>query len=463
MGRESPYERPRLDFRRRRYNPFLIFGIALGAVLSFYLLLVVASHLQGVFLEGKEINLVNLPGVQNDDHPDVADIEQRVNILVLGLDQRRDDPPDQPYRTDTVFILTVDPYAKTGGILSIPRDLLVEIPDGYGGYTRDRINVAYELGQYSYQNYPGGGAGLAEDTIKHNFDIPIDYYVVVNFNNFIDLIDELGGIDVDIPEYAFDPAYTDCSRCDDYYPVEFVPGREHMDGERALAYARIRHSDNDFKRIERQQRVIEATVNKALEKKLLLPDEAVRLYKRYKAAIKTDIGDFKIPNLALLAMDIDLRNLQMVSLADATEPCFNCPAAVLLPIPDKVSELKARVFGDARLLAEAATIEVQNGTDVPDLAEQFTSFLKGQGLADERLTANELINGPLYNSTFIVDITGKSYTAKALADWLGLPQARIKAATDPEAQPLLNLSQDIVVVLGADAGLPKSASAGSGG
>ena len=120
------------------------------------------------------------------------------------------------------------------------------------------------MGEYTYKDYPGGGAGLVKDTIEHNFNIPIDYYVLLNFNNFIELIDELGGIDIDVPEYAYDPAYNDCNDCY-YYPVEFLEGPEHMVGERALAYARIRASDNDFKRIERQQLVVKATARKAAD------------------------------------------------------------------------------------------------------------------------------------------------------------------------------------------------------
>jgi LCP family protein required for cell wall assembly len=86
------------------------------------------------------------------------------------------------------------------------------------------------------------------EAVEHNFDIPIDYYAVLNFNNFIEIVDELGGIDVDVPAYIYDGAYNDCLYCP-YYPVEFEAGPEHMDGETALTYARLRHADNDFKRM----------------------------------------------------------------------------------------------------------------------------------------------------------------------------------------------------------------------
>jgi len=457
-----PFERPPrppalTEHQRQRYNPFLIFGIAAFAVAAFYLLLIVVTHVDDIFFPGNEIRIgLRIPGVDSGGNPEYADINQRINILVLGLDQRRDEPTEMPARTDSVFVLTVDPFSKTAGIFSIPRDLLVEIPDGSGGFIKDRINVAYEMGEYAYKNYPGKGAGLAKDTIEHNFGIPIDSYVVLNFNNFIDLIDEIGGINIDVPEYVFDPAYTDRA-AGPYYFLEFLPGPQHMDGETALAYARLRHSDNDFKRIERQQLVIRATAKAALRLDILLPGNARSLYNHYKESVKTDIPDYKIAGLALLANDVGVDNIRMVSIAEATYDCADCSAAVLLADWDKVEELKASIFGDGRLLMEGARIEVQNGTEIPGLAEEFASFLRKQGLAADQIAVDEYANGVVYKTTLIVDLAGKSYTTQRLAQWLNLPASRIKTNADPEAAPFLSSAGDIVIVLGDDAGLPSAA------
>lgn len=470
MSRDlPPFERPSRPPRpepaapkRRHYNPLLIFGIALFGVAAFYVLLVVVTQADSIFFPGNELKIgVKLPFVDPGDNPPYADINQRYNILFLGLDRRRDETEDMPARTDSVFVLTVDPFSKTAGIFSIPRDLVVEIPDGNGGYIKDRINVALETGQYTYQDYPGGGPGLAKDTVEHNFGIPIDYYVILDFNNFIDLINELGGIDVDVPEYAYDPIYSDCKFCDTY-PVEFLPGLEHMDGERALAYARIRHSDNDFKRIERQQLVIRSTAKKAMDLGVLLGDNPLSLYTRYKDAVKTDIPNYKIGGLALLARQIGIDTIRMVSIAEATYPCPNCPGAMLLADWNQVEELKASVFGDGQLQGEAALVEVQNATQVPGLAGEFASFLRTKGLAADRIAVDENANGALYNSTLIVDRSGKSYTAQRLAQWLDLPSSRIKDATDPEAAPFLGSPGDVVLILGADASLPSAAAVPGG-
>ncbi len=438
----------------RRYNPVLIFGIPIFAVAAFYLALVVVTQVDKTFLPGNELPNVLPFGARHD--PEFASIEQRINILVMGLDLRRDESDDTPGRTDSIFVLSMDPYSKTAGIFSIPRDLRVEIPNGRGGYTQDRINTAYELGQYTYNDYPGGGPGLAKDTVEHNFGIPIDHYVVLNFNNFIQIVDDLGGVDVNVPEYAYDPAYNDCNRCP-YYSVEFVPGPQHMDGETALAYARIRHSDNDFKRIERQQIVMRAVARKAADLKILL-DDPIGLYKKYNDSVKTDIRDTRIPGLALLGQQIGVDNIRMESISSATYPCpaVQCGnAAMLLADWSKVEEIKNRVFSDGRLQSEAAIVKVVNGTATPGLAQEFAAFLRTQGIPSEQISVDEYANGALYNNTLVVDLSGKTHTAQKLASWLALAETRIKRAADPEAAQFGDPAANVVVVLGADARVPQ--------
>jgi len=376
---------------------------------------------------------------------------------MLGLDLRRDEPDDLPARTDSVMILTMDPYSKTGGAFSIPRDTSVEIPDGYGGYTNDRINTVYELGEYTYKDYDGGGAGLVKDTIEHNFDIPIDNYVILNFNNFIELIDELGGIQIDVPEYAYDPSYSDCNSCYTY-PVEFLEGPEDMEGERALAYARIRASDNDFKRIERQQLVLRAVAKKAGELGTVFSNP-VSLYNKYNDAVKTDISEFQIPGLADLAKQVGPDNIRTVSMAEATYPCDYCPGAVLLFNEAKMEKLRDQVFNQYPVADDGAKVQILNGTEVPDLASYLASLLKGQGITSNRLSTDELKDGPLYDQTVIVDLDGKSQTVNELAAWLQLPASRIEKTADPEAKEFIDTDADVIVVLGADVDLTELESA----
>jgi anionic cell wall polymer biosynthesis LytR-Cps2A-Psr (LCP) family protein len=154
---------------------------------AFYAALIVASQLDDTFLPGNELSVgITLPGV--DDAADEPTLEGRINILVMGLDLRRDQSPETPARTDTVFILSLEPVTKTAGILSIPRDLLVDIPDGYGDYIPDRINTAYERGELREE----GTGPMWRWRLSSITDIPIDHYAILNFNNFIEIVDELG-------------------------------------------------------------------------------------------------------------------------------------------------------------------------------------------------------------------------------------------------------------------------------
>ncbi|MEX1193456.1 MAG: LCP family protein [Dehalococcoidia bacterium] len=470
MGSDWPNEQNSYAaaFHHRGHFSLAIIGVIVTfAIISFYSFAVMLTQLDNDLLPGNELSIPivkELPGVDSPSDQDQAEtIEERINILLLGLDQRLDDASDEPYRTDSIVVFTIDPYSKTAGAFSIPRDTLVEIPDGDGGvYTETRVNEAYEMGEYtSLRGYPGGGPQLAMDTIEYNFGIPIDYYVIMNWNNFIQIIDELEGIDVNIKEYAYDAAYTDCSFCYDVYPVEFVPGVEHMDGQRALAYARIRKSDNDYKRIERQQAVMTAVARKALSLGFGDRGKALDLYNAYKESVRTNIPAIKVPGLALLGGQIGVDKMRMVSMAPATYTCTYCDASVLLWDPDIVEELKAQVFSDSLLAEEFASVEVLNGTVVPGLAGDFADFLRRKGISSEQLSIDEYADGLLYDTTIVIDVNGNAeHTASRVAEWLGLPASSIITGSDPQAEPFLDTPAGVVVVLGADAEVPTGNFAG---
>jgi LCP family protein required for cell wall assembly len=441
---------------RAHRNPLLIFGIAIFAALAFYLALVVATQADHIFLPGNELNLPGLnklPGV-DAGNPEAATIEERLNILVMGLDRRVDDPADSPTRTDSMFVVSIDPFSKTAGVFSIPRDLWVEIPDGQGGYFKNRINVAYEYGPI--KKYPGGAPGLAEATVEHNFGIKIDHYVVLDFVDFMELVDAVGGIDVEVEDYIVDPSYCVTAQCVDREVVVFEPGLEHMDGERALAYARIRYGSSDLQRIERQQQVIRAAVDKALSAELLMPNRAVSIFNKFRDAVDTDVSVFKVPGLALLASDIPPENITTVSLAPAVQDAWVGDAQVLLADWDKVEELKQEIFFDGRLRSEGAFVEVQNGTGAPDLAASAADYLASRGLPETDVTIGDASDGLYHQETLIYDLAGKQYTAEKLAEWLSLPDSQIREVATGETTPVATSSADIVVVLGADAQIPES-------
>ena len=201
------------------------------------------------------INLVST----TDTPPDWAGLE-RVNILLVGMDSR---PGEQgiPGRTDSMIIATIDPFSRTAGMLSIPRDLWLPIPLGNGRDTEERINAAYAIGEMN--KYPGGGMALLRRTIEYNFGIRIHYYVQVDFEGFRQVVDSLDGILLDVKRPVRDDQYP----TDDYGVKRlYIPaGLQWMDGETALQYACTRHQDSDFGRISRQRDVLLAVRNRALQ------------------------------------------------------------------------------------------------------------------------------------------------------------------------------------------------------
>lgn len=431
------------------------------AALSCYLALVIVTRVDAIFFPGNEIALGGgfgaLPGVDSGGGGGVSAPEERVNILVMGLD-RRPQEGQAPARTDTMFVLTVDPRSKTAGILGIPRDLWVDIPGKEGGSFKERINTAYVIGTVNH--YPGGGAGLAMRVVERELNIPLDHYVVIDFEGFTKVIDALGGIDVDVPEDTYDPYYSWTELPGDYDPQYFEAGLQHMDGRAALAYARIRYSSDDLDRIQRQQRIMFAVMDRAMSLGVL--DDAVDLWKRYEDAVDTDVNDFQIPGLAALAAQIAPERISALSLGAVTAGYITPDgAAVLLPDEEGVQRIVQALFSDQRLMEEEALVEVQNGTETEDLAARVVDYLVSVGFPASALVAANAPDGQPHATTEIIDFAGKSYTAQRLADWLEVSADRIRPAGAADGG-LSTVAADIVVVLGQDAPLDRL-TASSGG
>jgi LCP family protein required for cell wall assembly len=172
-----------------------------------------------------------------------------LTILVVGLDRR---PQGGDQNADVIMIAQLDLVNKNVRAVSLPRDLLVQIPNfGY-----DKINSAYNYGIKANPNDPVAGIAMVRDTVEYNFGIPIDEYVLIDFNGFKDVIDATGGIDVNVPYDITDNEYP----TEDYNieTVHFAAGPMHMNGDTALKYVRTRHADSDDQRRERQLQVLQA-------------------------------------------------------------------------------------------------------------------------------------------------------------------------------------------------------------
>jgi LCP family protein required for cell wall assembly len=209
----------------------------------------------------------------------------RTNILILGLDRR----PEQGYvvRSDTVILATVYPPGPRVALLSIPRDLYVEIP----GRGASRINTAHFWGEHEVE---GGGPALAMRTVAQDFGVSVHHHVRVDFDGFRAIVDAVGGVDVVVEEPIVDNAYP----TEDYgtMRIEIPAGPQHMDGETALRYARSRHGSSDFDRAKRQQQILIA-----LARRLLDPEMWPDLPAVYQVVMDHIDTDLSVGEMMLLA------------------------------------------------------------------------------------------------------------------------------------------------------------------
>ncbi len=174
-----------------------------------------------------------------------------LDILILGLDDRSDE--SFAGRTDAILLLGVDPARLEVNLLSLPRDLFLDVP----GYGMQRINTINVLGE---QEETGGGPALLAASIFQNFSIETDRYLRLDFKGFVALINAVGGIMIDVERVIVDDVYP--APDGGTIQVRFESGYQYMDGERALIYARTRHADDDYHRASRQQQVLAALSDK---------------------------------------------------------------------------------------------------------------------------------------------------------------------------------------------------------
>jgi LCP family protein required for cell wall assembly len=255
----------------------------------------------------------------------------------MGLDYRDWVASDSAPRSDTMMLITIDPLTLQAGMLSIPRDLWVEIP----GFTHNRINTAYMLGE-AY-NLPGGGPALAQQTAENLLGVPITYYAVIDFTTFERLIDEIGGIDVLVRErIRIAPIGAESSW------LEAKP--YHLNGAEALAYARVRkNAGGDFGRAERQQQVILAALDRVVGFDVLpgLVTRSPALYQELASGIRTNLTLEQIVSLAWLALKVPKENIQSGAIAPPKMVGFYTRpdgAQVLRFVPDPIRILRDKIF-----------------------------------------------------------------------------------------------------------------------
>ncbi len=388
----------------------------------------------------------------NSDRPgfNELNLDQTVYFLLTGLDKREWEGDTGPGLTDTVIVAFLDIQKQTAGLISIPRDTFVEVPK-YGPY---KINQAFSLGE-AY-GYPGGGPALLMESAGNLLGTTIDYYVQVDFEAFIILVDAIDGVSVDVKEKILvdpDPSV-------DGDMKKLLPGKQVLPGDLALGYVRTRGTaEGDFGRTKRQQQVLIGLQKKIFSQEVLpgLIPKLPALYQELFTHIETNLTLSQVVTLAWAVRDINPQSLQTTIInRPLVEAGFNFrDQYVLFPDIDRIQ----KVWGDMQqiaatpvpeptreitldeyLLEENAKVAVMNGTTSPGLAGETADFFIANGFQ-----VTEVGNLDKFkDQTRIYDYSGNPYTIQALLNLMGYSQIRLFHRSDP------NSTVDIVVELGVD-------------
>jgi LCP family protein required for cell wall assembly len=393
--------------------------------------------------------------------PEVAAPEQelpswdggsRVTLLFIGLDERDWEEGQGAPRSDTMILFTIDPISKTAGMLSIPRDMWVNVP----GFGYSRINTAYSSGEGN--KLPGGGPGLAVKTVEQFIGVPIQYYAQVDFLAFEEAIDAMGGLYL-CPEerITIDPIGPKP-------PVKMGPNCEYYWGYEVLGFARNRKTEGgDVDRANRQQKVVMALVDQVFSPQNFpeMVSKAPDIYAEAESGLRTNLSFDEALRLGVLLSQIPRENIKrgvidfsMVTLDNVT--LAGQRADIFKPIPDKIRVLRDEIFSAAGPLSpmamgdpvalmqeDAARVRVVNGTFTEGLPERTGNYLLSQGM--QVVEAGGYAERQ-YERTTIVMYGPKLYTLRYLISVFGV-SATNQILFAPDAAS----TADIEIRVGADA------------
>lgn len=395
----------------------------------------------------------------------------RINILLLGMGGKNH---EGSYLTDTIMLASIEPSANKVALISFPRDMTVPM-EGYGWRKINNVNAFAE-----FEDEGSGGVAISQ-ALSDILQMPIDYYVRVDFDGFINIIDELGGIEVNVENTLEDYSYPILgmeqaepyeSRFEHLY---IEKGLQEMDGSLALKYARSRHAygieGSDFARAKRQQKVIEAVKDKLLKKSnLFKPSLISGLVNEVNEHVKTNLKMWEIYKLWDLSKNINRENIINKVLDNSpngllVDMITAEGAYVLTPRSGDFTEIQYfvhNVFSDAPYEAkevvkvEKSTVEVRNGTWINGLASQTALDLEKYGFNVIRIgncSHQNFQKSVIYDLTFgekiesltVLKDKTSANVSFTMPEWLKDDiENELAQETNPE-QP------DFILILGQDA------------
>lgn len=381
----------------------------------------------------------------------------RVNILLLGRGGEGHDGPDL---TDTIILASIDPIANEASLVSIPRDLWVPVSNS-GSM---KINAAFATGKDNYLSShkqltdqvkidaDKAGFDTVESTISKVLGVPVHYHLMVDFSGFEQAVNNVGGVYLNAPDSVAEQMRINGKP----YYLNVKAGWQSMDGFKALAYARSRHTSprGDFDRAERQRALIAALKDKIMSPSTFSnPQKISNLLTTFGNHVQTNFSVADMQRLYQINQKITPDKISSIGLADPPNSFVTTGniggLSVVLPTAG-VGNFKAiqsyirNTLKDSFLRNENASIMVLNGTSKAGMATE-----KGDELKSFGYTITKVDNAPTrnYPKTIIVDLRGgsKKYTKSYLEKRFGVTS--VSSIPDPSIVPD---SADFVIILGND-------------
>ena len=335
-----------------------------------------------------------------------------MNLLVIGTDRRSNDA-SLGGRSDTLMIVHIDPDQNYLSVLSLPRDLRVDIP----GHGKGKLNTAFAF----------GGPALAITTIEQTTGVDINHYLEIGFNAFSDIVDSLGGVYVDVDKRYYNPDYY-------YEPINLYPGYQLLKGADALDYVRFRHDRNmDFGRMERQQRFMSALREQAMGWDL--PFKLPGLISALFSNIATDLDANQILRLTRWGVGLNGDDIRDITLKGDTPTIGG--VAYVVATEDQLAHAVDQ------LLYQTAPDDSNGTTDSTEVAGSSggTSSTTAGGSGSTTSTSggyssyasSTTTTVPVDLSGITVDVagaSGRTGEAAAAADWLRSLKATVGGSTD---------------------------------
>ena len=213
--------------------------------------------------------------------------KDKIIVMIMGVDEREGDVG----RSDTLMIATLDPKKKKAALLSIPRDTRVKIR----GYGFDKINAAYAYGGYE----------LTQDTVEDLIGVHMEHHILINIKSFKKIIDAIGGVDINVEKRMY---YEDVWDDDGGLLIDLQPGLQHMDGDTAITYVRYRDEEGDIGRIRRQQKFMQAVMDKVTSPAII--PRIPSIIKEVVGSVQTDLSVKQLIEFATSLKDAQKSGLQ---------------------------------------------------------------------------------------------------------------------------------------------------------